>query len=99
MKKGYEGFRIADEKESAKRLRARRERAEKNAAGRQTNEAFAANDTQFRSDCAAVGVNPTRRQASKFRNGKGAVHGHLNGRAGTIRDTLRNPNGTRMVMT
>ena len=36
-----------------------------------TNKEFAAEDGNFRAACAKVGVEPTTRQASKFRNRKG----------------------------
>lgn len=36
-----------------------------------TNRKFAENDTIFNSSCSEAGVNPTKRQASKFRLGKG----------------------------
>jgi len=36
-----------------------------------TNQEFAKNDEVFRTACGLVGLEPTPRQASKFRNGKG----------------------------
>lgn len=38
-----------------------------------TNEVFAVQDTAFQSACAAAGVKPTSRQASKFRHRHGAA--------------------------
>jgi len=40
-------------------------------AGFLSNTAFAQNDQAFRARCEAAGVPPTKRQASKFRLGKG----------------------------
>lgn len=39
-----------------------------------TNKDFAQKDNLFKSCCEAVGLEPTRRQASKFRNGKGKAY-------------------------
>jgi hypothetical protein len=36
-----------------------------------TNKAFAANDQEFKTACQHVGLSPTAKQASKFRNRKG----------------------------
>lgn len=38
-----------------------------------TNKKFAQEDKAFKKACEAVGARPTQRQASKFRNGKGAA--------------------------
>ena len=45
----------------------RRQRAETNAQQKQTNEIFALQDTAFKQFCEKAGVQPTARQASKFR--------------------------------
>lgn len=37
------------------------------------NKVFAAKDTGFRQACERAGVQPTARQASKYRNGKGSA--------------------------
>jgi len=39
-----------------------------------TNKDFAQKDSLFKTCCEAVGLEPTRRQASKFRNGKGKAY-------------------------
>lgn len=74
-KKGYEGAKLkGDTKEYRE---AARKRAEKNAANAEhlTNDMFANSDTAFRELCSKAGVNPTKRQASKFRNKYGkAAH-------------------------
>ena len=72
MKAKYQGHKLAgDNAEQRKREDMRRDRAEKNAAGRQTNDVFASSDTEFREACDKAGVQPTARQASKFRHGYG----------------------------
>ena len=38
-----------------------------------TNKMFAAQDQGFRAKCDEAGVQPTSRQASKYRNGKGTA--------------------------
>ncbi len=38
-----------------------------------TNKTFAAQDTGFRAACDAVGLTPSKRQASKWRMGKGSA--------------------------
>lgn len=71
-KKGYQGPKVSwDSKTNRDEARRRVERAQKNADGRQTNDMFAASDTAFRKLCEDAGINPTARQASKFRNGYG----------------------------
>lgn len=44
---------------------------------RDTNRTFAANDTSFHEACKLAGVEATPRQASKFRNKKGAAYAAL----------------------
>lgn len=39
-----------------------------------TNWEFAQNNGKFRKDCELVGINPTARQASKYRRGLGAAY-------------------------
>lgn len=43
---------------------------------RVTNKEFAEKDEFFKNCCGKAGVNPTVRQASKFRNGKGSAYKH-----------------------
>jgi len=40
----------------------------------QTNREFAKTDTEFQRKCELAKVNPTKRQASKFRRGEGAAY-------------------------
>lgn len=40
----------------------------------QTHREFAASDTSFRAACERASVEPTRRQASKFRNKRGRAY-------------------------
>lgn len=40
----------------------------------QSNRDFAANNTTFQAKCTEVGVEPTKRQASKYRNKTGKVY-------------------------
>ena len=40
----------------------------------QTNAEYAKTSTHFRSHCLAAGVEPTKRQASKFRRGVGSAY-------------------------
>lgn len=69
--KGYQGYRLSTDESSAKELKKRRERAEKNAQGKQSNAVFSVSDTEFVAACQKADVKPTTRQASKFRNGYG----------------------------
>ena len=46
---------------------------EKAHTGAVPNKVFAATDQSFRAKCEAAGVQPTSRQASKFRLGKGSA--------------------------
>ena len=39
-----------------------------------TNKEFAAQDQKFRAACSAAGVEPTARQASKYRNNQGLAY-------------------------
>jgi len=39
-----------------------------------TNEAFANNDRVFRKACELAGIQPTKRQASKYKNKKGLAY-------------------------
>ena len=39
-----------------------------------TNKEFAVQDAQFRKACEAAGVEPTARQASKYRNNQGLAY-------------------------
>jgi len=69
-KKGYEGEKAKGD--TAAYREERRKRAEKNAqADTITNDVFATQDGAFRDLCDKAGVKPTKRQASKFRNGYG----------------------------
>jgi len=43
-----------------------------------TNKEFAVKDSSFQQKCSSVGIEPTRRQASKFRNRKGRVYKYFN---------------------
>jgi hypothetical protein len=71
MKQGYKGYQlIAQEKIKAERER-QLKRAEKNAAGRMTNESFAATNEEFKAACESAEIKPTGRQASKFRRHRG----------------------------
>jgi len=66
-KKTYEGKKLTGD--TSQYREERRKRAEKNAQGEQiSNEMFAQQDGAFRDLCEKVGVKPTKRQASKFRN-------------------------------
>lgn len=71
-KKGYQGQRLKGDtvlQRAADEIR--KKRAAKNAQGApMTNDAYAL-DTEFQTICADADVKPTRRQASKFRNGYG----------------------------
>ena len=69
--KAYTGYRLSTEESASKELKKRRERAEKNAQGKQSNAVFSVSDTEFIEACKKAGVNPSSRQASKFRNGYG----------------------------
>jgi hypothetical protein len=76
-KKGYAGYKMVSE-ETIKKERARQaqraEAAEKNAAGRQTNAYFAANDEGFKAACEKAGVPATARQASKWFRKRGLAY-------------------------
>ena len=67
-KKGYEGYKHAGDTRGEREARAKRNAPK---ADQMTNEMFASGDTAFRDLCQKSGVNPTARQASKFRNGYG----------------------------
>lgn len=55
-----------------------------------TNAIFARNDLKFYSACRKAGINPTSRQASKYRRGKGAAFfGIVPDRKGLNKDSLR----------
>ncbi len=69
--KTYTGYRHWNEDVSSKELKKRRDRAEKNAQGQQSNAVFSVTDAEFIEACKRMGTNPTTRQASKFRNGYG----------------------------
>ena len=74
-KKGYKGFKLDKDTAEARRDREKREleRAKKNSEGsvKQSNAAFALQDGEFQEACKKADVQPTQRQASKFRNGYG----------------------------
>lgn len=56
-----------------------------------SNKAFAQNDQGFRARCEEAGVEPTARQASKYRNGKGSafvVKMPVQGNANEIRKVM-----------
>lgn len=65
-KNKYQGYKAFGDTQEA-----REARAKKNAAGNQTNEVTAVSDGEFKAACEKASVNPTSRQASKFRNGYG----------------------------
>ena len=68
MKPKYQGPKFAhDTQQFRDGVRARRERAEKNALSVKSNEMFALENQEFKDFCEKAGVNPTARQASKFR--------------------------------
>jgi hypothetical protein len=71
QKKSYEGFRVKGEGDAKTALKKRRDRAEKNSQGKQTNAVFSVSDQAFIEACKTADVKPTTRQASKFRNGHG----------------------------
>ncbi len=48
-----------------------------------TNREFAAQDAQFRKACEVVGLEPTRRQASKWRNKQGLAYQSRGGKDGS----------------
>jgi hypothetical protein len=79
-KSKYQGPKLSgDNAEYRKKAQAR---AEKNAQGVTTNAVFATQDPEFQKYCQEAGVQPTTRQASKFRNnyGKAAYAANKNTR-------------------
>lgn len=76
QKPRYQGFKLgADSADNRRQAQLRLEKALRNSAGKEemSNEAFAASDGEFRRHCEIAGVQPTRRQASKYRNRYGAA--------------------------
>ena len=74
MKAKYQGPKFAhDTAQFREDISKRRERAEKNELSVKSNEMFALENAEFKQHCESAGVQPTARQASKFRNGYGAA--------------------------
>ncbi len=66
-KKGYEGYKLPFDNHGE-----RMARAKKNAqSAEMTNEMFATQDPAFQAACMEANAKPTKRQASKYRNGYG----------------------------
>jgi len=74
LKGKYQGPKFAhDTQQFRDSVRQRRDRAEKNANERKTNEMFALENPEFKALCEKAGTPNTARQASKFRTGYGAA--------------------------
>lgn len=74
MKAKYQGPKFAHDTQSFRDdVVKRRERAETNQLSVKSNEMFALENSEFKQHCEQAGVQPTARQASKFRNGYGAA--------------------------
>jgi hypothetical protein len=70
----YQGWKLLNEdgvKNERARQAARKEAAIKNANGRPTNAAFAAQNDEFKAACQEAGVEATARQASKYLRKRG----------------------------